>query len=244
MKGLLLVGPIATNAEVPLLIQFGLFPLMAVFKHGNKTYIHQTQDPAQFLTAQSKKAQKRAAVKAKKERRNLMVEAHTLVKESAMAELMGDTQASQQLRVQANNRRATVSAFCPPTPTVVPCMPKPSVQHTEVELLEAVSGNLRQHMSSAHHASSPHPLRNYRRKFRKVQQLHQLKSSRIEQSSVPEEDWSLDVRDLADKVFTYPSKLAPPCDLFPDEWAHELVKIKEATFKKATPPSGTNHLLQ
>ena len=147
-----------------------------------------------------------------------------------MAELRGDIRGSQQLRVQANNRRASIATSYSPTPTVASFVPKPSVQYTEVELLEAleaVSGNLRRHMSSARHASSPHPLRNYRRKYRKVQQLHQLMSSRIAQSSVPEEDWSLDVRDLADRVFTYPSKWAPPYDLFPDEWANEPAKIKE-----------------
>ncbi|KAK1653685.1 hypothetical protein QYE76_071490 [Lolium multiflorum] len=52
-------------------------------------------------------------------------------------------------------------------------------------------------------------------------------SSRIAQCAVPEEDWSLDAKDLADKVFTYANTLTPPYNLFPDEWANEPLKVKE-----------------
>ena len=219
----------AANIEAPILIHFGLFPV-AIFEHGDKVYSHLTQDPAQFQKVQSKKAQKRASTKAKRERRNLMIEARTLLKESVVAEVKGNIQAAQQLRAKAANRRASIATLRFPTPTTVPDVPVPAVEHTEVELLEAleaISSNLRQHMSDARHASSPHPLRNYRRKYRKVQRLQQQISSRIAQISVPEGDWSLDTRDLADKVFNYPSKLEPPYNLFPDEWANEPTKIKE-----------------
>ena len=175
MNGLLLVGGFnATNTEVPLLIHFGSFPPVAVFEHGNKMYVHQTQDPAQFATARSRKAQKQAAAKTKRERRSLMLEARTLLKKSTAAEMKGDIQVSQKLRVQANNRRTSVEVLQPATLIAAPSVPKPAVQHTEVELLEtleAISGNLRRHMSSARHANNPHPLRNYRRKYRKVQRL-------------------------------------------------------------------------
>ncbi|KAM0918026.1 hypothetical protein ACQ4PT_009389 [Festuca glaucescens] len=82
-------------------------------------------------------------------------------------------------------------------------------------------------MASARLSDSPHPLRNYRRKYRKVQNLQQQISSRIAQCAVPEEDWSLDAKDLADKVFTYANTLTPPYNLFPDEWANEPLKVKE-----------------
>jgi len=64
-------------------------------------------------------------------------------------------------------------------------------------------------MSFACHATSPHPLHNYRRKYRKVQRLHQQIYSRIARSTVPEEDWSLDTRVLLDKMFTYHCTLEP-----------------------------------
>ena len=202
---------------------------MAVFEHGAKTYMHMTQDLAQFQRMLSKKAQKQAAAKAKRERRDLMLEARALLKKLVVEEVKGDLRAAQQLRAKATNRRATVAVTQAPIPTLTPDAPTASVQHTEVELLEAleeVSSLLRRQMSSARHASSPHPLRNYRRKYRKVQQLHQLISSRIAQCTVPKEDWSLDTTILIGKVCTYPSILEPPYDLFPDDWAHELAKIK------------------
>lgn len=34
------------------------------------------------------------------------------------------------------------------------------------------------------------------------------------------EEWSLDVRDLADKVFNYPSRLAPPYNIFCNSYVH------------------------
>ena len=101
-----------------------------------------------------------------------MIEARTLLKESVVAEVKGNIQAAQQLRAKAANRRASIATLRFPTPTTVPDVPVPAVEHTEVELLEAleaISSNLRRHMSDARHASSPHPLRNYRRKYHKVQ---------------------------------------------------------------------------
>lgn len=192
--------------------------------------MQQAQDVTQFQEAQSKKQRKRASAKAKKERRTLMLEARTLLKESVVAEIKGDIQAAQKLRVKASNRRSSTASLRAPDPAATPKLPTPTVQHTEVELLEAleaVSDNLRRHISHARRANSPHPLRNYRRKYRKVQRLHQLVSSRIAQSSVPEEDWSLDTSVLIKKVFKFPSILEPPYDLFPDEWACEPTKIKE-----------------
>jgi len=35
------------------------------------------------------------------------------------------------------------------------------------------------------------------------------------------------VRDLSHKVFVYPSTVEPPYNLFPDDWAYELTKVKE-----------------
>jgi hypothetical protein len=47
------------------------------------------------------------------------------------------------------------------------------------------------------------------------------------QSTVPQEDCSLNTGVLLDKVFTYPSTLEAPYDVFPDEWAREPAKIKD-----------------
>ena len=90
-----------------------------------------------------------------------------------------------------------------------------------------MSYDLRRLMANARLSNSPHPQLNYRRKYRKVQLLHQQIASRIAQSTVLEEDWSLGAMDLADKVFTYRSTLIPPYDLFPDDWAYEPCKVKE-----------------
>jgi succinylglutamate desuccinylase len=109
-------------------------------------------------------------------------------------------------------------------------MAAPTVERTEAELLEAleaVSSNLRRYMSYARHSSSPHPLRNYRRKYRKVQRLHQQVAFRMAQSTVPQEDWSLNTGVLLNKVFTYPSTLEASYDVFPDEWAREPAKVKD-----------------
>jgi hypothetical protein len=203
---------------------------MIVFKHGDKVYMHQAQELAQFQVMESKKAQKRAIAKAKRERGELMLEARALLKDSVMAEMKGNTEAAQRLRVQAANRRATASSVRAPTPGVEPEIPSPTTQHTEVELLEAleaVSGDLRRLMTNARLSHSRHRLRNHRRKYQKVQHLHQQISSRIAQSAVPEEDWSLGAMELAHKVFTYGNTLKPPYDLFPDQWANEPSKVKE-----------------
>src|SRR5579859_1645619 len=220
----------ANADEIPLLVTFGTHPPVAVFEHRNKTYIHQVQDPVLFQKLESQKVQKRACAKAKKERRELMVQARTLLKRSTMAEVRGDVHTAQRLRVQANNRRASHATLLPGTSTPAQSTSIPPVEHTEVELLEAleaVSNDLHRQMVHARHASSPHPLRNYRRKYRKVQQLHQQVSARIAWSTVPEEDWSLDVRDLSHRVFAPPLMVEPPYDLFPNGWAYEPAKIKE-----------------
>ncbi|KAM0829813.1 hypothetical protein ACQ4PT_066636 [Festuca glaucescens] len=179
---------------------------------------------------ESKKAQKRAVAKAKRERRKLMLEAHALLKNSVMTEMKGNTEAAQRLRVQAANRRAAATLVRAPTPGAEPEIPKPIAQRTEVELLEAleaVSFDLRRLMTNARLSRSPHRLRNHRRKYQKVQHLHPMISSRIAQSAVPNEDWSLGAMEIAHKVFTYGNTLNPPYDLFPDQWANEPSKVKE-----------------
>ncbi|EEC77712.1 hypothetical protein OsI_16794 [Oryza sativa Indica Group] len=145
-----------------------------------------------------------------------MLEARTLLKESVVAENKGDIQATQKLHTKVANRRSSTTSLRASTPTFAPKPPSPTVQHMKVELpeaLEAVSDNLRRHISHARHMDSPHPLCNYRRKHHK--------------SSVPEEDWSLNTSILIGKVCKYPNILEPPYDLFPDEWAREPTKIKE-----------------
>ena len=69
------------------MIQFGSMPPMVVIELGEKVYMHQAQDPAKFQTVQSKKALRREAAKVKKERRELMLEARALLKESTRADL-------------------------------------------------------------------------------------------------------------------------------------------------------------
>ncbi|KAK1665875.1 hypothetical protein QYE76_054034 [Lolium multiflorum] len=211
-------------------IHFGTRPPTVFFEVGAKVYMHQAQDPAQFQVVQSKKAQRRAAAKAKKERRELMLEARALLKESTRAEMRGDVEAAERLRIMAINRRTGAASLRAPTPTPPPALPAPTTRRTEVELLEgleAASYNLRRLMASTRLSDSPHPLRNYRKRYRKVQNLQQQISSRIAQCAVPEEDWSLDAKDLVDKVFTYANTLTPPYNLFPDEWANEPLKVKE-----------------
>src|SRR5579859_3606677 len=97
----------ANADEVPLLITFGTHAPVAVFEHRDKTYIHQVQDPVLFQKLESQKVQKCACAKAKKERHELMVQARTLLKRSAMMEVRGDVRTVQRLCVQANNRRAS-----------------------------------------------------------------------------------------------------------------------------------------
>lgn len=217
------------NTPVPRMIQFGSLPPMVVFEQGSKVFFHQTQEMAQFEVMQSKKARKRAATKAKKERCTLMLEARCFLKKAVITELKGDVEGAQQLRGKASNRRAQAASLYTPPKINEQDIPKPTVQRSEVELLEsleAVSSNLRRLMTNARLTNSPHPLRNYRRKYSKVQRLHQLVRSRIAQSTVPDVDWSLNAMELADKVFKYRSTLTPPYDMFPDEWAHEPNKVK------------------
>ncbi|KAF0929058.1 hypothetical protein E2562_015173 [Oryza meyeriana var. granulata] len=198
---------------MPYVIHFGSQPPVMVFEYRSKIY-----------EIQSKKQHKRPSAKAKKERRNLMLEARTLLKESAVAEIKRDIQAAQRLRFKAANRGSSTASLRISIPPAAPKPSTPIVQHMEMELLEALEAifdNLRRHMSHARRAYSPHPLCNYRRKYHKVQQLHQLVSSCIAQGTVLEEDWSLGAFDLTDKVFKYPNMLEPPYNLFLDEWAHE-----------------------
>src|SRR5579859_2146684 len=124
--------------EIPLLVTFGTHPPVAVFEHRDKTYIHQVQDPVLFQKLESQKAQKYACAKAKKERHELMVQARTLLKRSAIAEVRGDMHTAQRLRVQANNRRASHATLPTGTSALAQSTPVPPVEHTEVELLEAL----------------------------------------------------------------------------------------------------------
>lgn len=94
----------AINDSTPAVIQFGSLPPMVIFEHGDKAYMHQAQEPAQFQTVQSKKALEREAAKAKKERRELMLEARALLKESTRADMKGELEAAQRLRAMAANR--------------------------------------------------------------------------------------------------------------------------------------------
>jgi hypothetical protein len=168
---------------------------MVVITHDAKTYMHQAQEPAQFQTVQSKKAQRRASATAQKERRELMLEARALLKESTRAGINGSAEASQRLQAKAASKKAGAASLRAPTTT----------WRTEVELLkglEDASQNLRRLVTNARSSDSPHPLRNYRRKYHKVRRLHQQMSSRIARSAVHEEDWSFVVKDLVDKAFT------------------------------------------
>jgi hypothetical protein len=64
---------------------------------------------------QSKKAQRREAAKAKKERRELILEARALLKESTKADMKGDMEAAQRLRAKAANRQAGAASHHAPT---------------------------------------------------------------------------------------------------------------------------------
>jgi hypothetical protein len=136
---------VAINTQAPLLLNFGQF-LVAIFEHGNKTYVHSTQDPTQFQKLQAKKAQKRAAAKAKCERRSLMLEARALLKKSVVADIKGDVQVAQRLRMKATNTRTGAATIRAPVTPHVEEVAAPTVERTKVELLEAleaVSSNLR-----------------------------------------------------------------------------------------------------
>ena len=153
------------------MIQFGSMPLMVVIEIREKHYMHQAQGTVQFQTMQSKKAQRREAAKAKKERRELMLEARALLKESTRADMKGDVEASQHFCTKAANREASATSLHAPTTNTHSETPTPAVRLTEVDLLEdleAACRDLRKLMANAHSSGSPHPLRNYRRKYRKV----------------------------------------------------------------------------
>jgi hypothetical protein len=139
---------VAINTQAPLLLNFGQFPV-DIFEHGNKTYVHSTQDPTQFQKLQAKKAQKRATARAKRERHSLMLEARALLKKSMVADIKGDVQVAQRLRMKATNTRMGAATICAPMTLHVEEVAAPTVERTEVELLEAleaVSSNLRRHM--------------------------------------------------------------------------------------------------
>jgi hypothetical protein len=196
IKNLLHVGGLScTNASEPWVIHFGaMLPPMVIITHDAKTYMHQAQEPTQFQTARSKKAQSRASSMAQKERRELMLGTRALLKESTRAGSNGSAEASQRLHAKAASKNAGAASLRAPTTTC----------RTEVELLkglEDASQNLRRLVTNACSSDSPHPLRNYMRKYRKVR-LHQQMSSRVARSVVQEEDWSFGAKDLVDKVFT------------------------------------------
>ena len=109
------------------MIQFGSMPPMVVIELGEKVYMHQAQDPAQFQTVQSKQALRREAAKVKKERRELMVEARALLKESTRADMKGDVEAAQRLRTKAANRWASVASLNTPTTTTHSMPLKPTL---------------------------------------------------------------------------------------------------------------------
>jgi hypothetical protein len=181
IKNLLHNGGLSrANTSEPWVIHFGSkLPPMVVITHDAKTYMHQAQEPAQFQTVQSKKAQRRASVTAQKERRELMLEARALLKESTMADIKGDAEAFQCPHAKTISKMAGAASLCAPTPTL----------QNEVELLkglEDASQDLRRLVTNTRTSASPHPLRNYRRKYRKVQRLHQQMSSRITQNTMLE----------------------------------------------------------
>jgi hypothetical protein len=70
---------------------------------------------------QSKKAQRRAAAKAKKERRELMLEARALLKESTRAEMRGDVEAAERLCIKQENRCSVTARAYPDTTSSVAC---------------------------------------------------------------------------------------------------------------------------
>ena len=173
---------------------------MVSFKHDTKVYVHEAQEPSQLQAMESKKAQKRAVAKAKKARRELMLEARALLKDSVIAEMKGNIEVAQKLRVQAASRRVGASSVCAPMPSAEPKLPTTTTRRTEVELLEAleaVSFEFRRLMANYRLSHSPHRLCNNRRKYQKVQKLHRQISSRIAQILVPEEDWSMGTLELA-----------------------------------------------
>ena len=62
------------------MVHFKSLPPMVVVEH-EKVYVHQAQDLVEFQNVQSKKAQRREATNATKERHKLMFEARALLKE-------------------------------------------------------------------------------------------------------------------------------------------------------------------
>ncbi|KAK1654074.1 hypothetical protein QYE76_071879 [Lolium multiflorum] len=148
IKNLLHVGGLSSE---PWVIHFGaMLPPMVVITHDTKTYMHQAQELAQFQTVQFKKAQRRASAMTQKERRELLLEARALLKESTRASVNGDAEASQRLQAKAASRKAGAASLCAPTTT----------RCTEVELLkglEDASQNLRRLVTNARSSDSPHP---------------------------------------------------------------------------------------
>ena len=71
----------------------------------------QAQDPAQIQTVQSNRVQKWAATKTM-ERHELMPEAHPF-EESSWADIHGDVEATQRLRANTVNGRASATSFHP-----------------------------------------------------------------------------------------------------------------------------------
>jgi hypothetical protein len=140
-----------------------------------------------------------------------LLEARALLKESTMADIKGDAEAFQCPHAKTISKMAGAASLCAPTPTL----------QNEVELLkglEDASQDLRRLVTNTRTSASPHPLRNYRRKYRKVQRLHQQMSSRIAQNAVLDKDWSFDAKDVADKVLA--------CDLLPDKRVSKSSRVK------------------
>ena len=107
---------------------------MVFVEQGGRVYMHQAQDLAHFQTVQLKKALRREAAKAKKERRELMLEARALLKESTRANMKEDVEATQRLHTRAANRRASAAFLHASTMTSHSEPPTPTPWCTEVKL--------------------------------------------------------------------------------------------------------------
>jgi hypothetical protein len=154
-----------------MVFHFGTQQPMVVIERGGTTYMHMAQDPAQFQTVPSKKVQMRAFAKEKKARHELMLEARAMLKKSTMADIKGDAGASQCLRTKAANMGQGAVSLHAPTTMSYSELPSPMTRRTEGEVLEGLeiaSKDLRRLVTNARSSDSPHPLRNYRRKYRKV----------------------------------------------------------------------------
>jgi hypothetical protein len=74
-----------------------------------------------------------------------MLEARALLKKSVVADIKGDVQVAQQLRMKATNTRTGAATIRAPMTSHVEEVAAPTMERTEVELLEAleaVSSNL------------------------------------------------------------------------------------------------------